>query len=62
MSFRNEYFLNDVLVGVAPCPKKLEDTISSASRGLALHKADRAVIIDMTAGGKPVKTLTASPA
>jgi hypothetical protein len=59
MSFRIEYYLNDVLVGVAPCPKNLQDTIASASRGLALHKADKAVIIDMTAGGKAVKTITA---
>jgi hypothetical protein len=57
MSFRIKYFRKDVLVGEDPCPKFLEDAVQSAGIGLVMHKANKAVILDMDVGGKIVQTV-----
>jgi hypothetical protein len=59
MAFRIKYLRAGVLVGEDPCPKLLADAIKSAGTGLVMHKADKAIILDMDAGGRVVHTVSA---
>jgi hypothetical protein len=59
MAYRIKYFRAGVLVGEDPCPKFLADAIMSTGTGLVMHKADKALILDMEAGGKVVQTVSA---
>jgi hypothetical protein len=60
MAYRIKYLRAGDLVGEDPCPKSLADAIKSAGVGLVMHKADKAVILDMDAGGKVVQTVSNS--
>lgn len=57
MAYRIEYFSNGVLVGAVPCPKSLIDARLNARRGLKLHKAEFAKIVDMDARGVVVEII-----
>jgi hypothetical protein len=54
MSFRIEYFRDDIKVGADPCLKPLDDAFKDALIGLGIHNADRARILDMNQKGKQV--------
>lgn len=54
MAFRIEYFSKGVLVGGVPCPKSLLDAKENAKRGIKLHGADFAKIVDMDDHGKVI--------
>jgi hypothetical protein len=55
MVFRIEYFSKNVLIGAISCAKPLIDARENAKRGIKLHKAEFAKVLDVDRGNTLVE-------